>query len=180
MSPSPPLIRTLEASEWAQYREIRLRSLADSPDAFCSKFAAEEALSPAVWTARLYAAAASTNDNPLVAELDGNIVGLLWAKVDAANDSIVNIFQVWVAPESRGRGVAAALFDEAIAWARRKNGQTLQLSVTCGDTSAVRLYARIGFENDGPPTRREGSSLMEQSMRLDLASSPVVDAASSR
>lgn len=161
-------IRTLEASEWLKYREIRLRSLADAPEAFCSNFASEEALSPAVWTARLYAAAASRADHPLVAELDGSIVGLLWAKADPVHASIVNVFQVWTAPESRGHGVAAALLDKAIAWARSRNADALQLSVTCGDTSAVRLYVRAGFENDGPPTARENTSLMEQRMRLAL------------
>lgn len=169
MPHSPPVIRTLEATEWPAYREVRLRSLEDSPDAFCSQFAAEQALSPAVWTARLYAAAASADDHPLVAELEGNIVGLLWAKRDPASASIVNIFQVWVAPECRGRGVAAALLEAAIAWARSRNAEVLQLSVTCGDTSAVRLYTRTGFELDGPPVRRANSDLMEQTMRLAIS-----------
>lgn len=168
MPDSQPIIRTLEAAEWPSYREIRLRSLEDSPAAFCSQFAAEQSLSAAVWTARLYAAAASADDHPLVAELDGNAVGLLWAKRDPVSAAIVNVFQVWVAPECRGRGVAAALLENAVAWARSSNADVLQLSVTCGDTSAVRLYLRAGFELYGPPTLRENTALMEQTMRLAI------------
>lgn len=168
MNSSPLVIRTLAAGEWALYREVRLRSLADAPDAFCSKLAAEEALDPAVWAARTFAAAASDLDRPLIAEIDGVVGGLLWAKIYPDKPSIVNIFQVWVAPESRGHGVAAALLDDAIAWARTKNAHAVLLSVTCGDTPAARLYARAGFKNDGPPTPRDHTAQMEQSMRLAL------------
>jgi GNAT superfamily N-acetyltransferase len=165
---SPLIIRTLASGEWPLYREIRLRSLADAPDAFCSKLASEEALDPAVWAARTFAAAASNLDRPLIAEIDGVVAGLLWAKIYPDKPSIVNIFQVWVAPESRGHGVAAALLDDAIAWARTKNAHAVLLSVTCGDTPAARLYARAGFKNDGPPTPREHTAQMEQSMLLAL------------
>jgi GNAT superfamily N-acetyltransferase len=165
---SPTVIRTLAAGEWPLYREVRLRSLADAPDAFCSKLAAEEALDPAVWAARTFAAAASRLDRPLIAEIDGGVAGLLWAKIYPDKPAIVNIFQVWVAPESRGRGVAAALLDDAIAWARTENARAVLLSVTCGDTPAARLYERAGFKNDGLPTPREHTTQMEQSMRLAL------------
>lgn len=172
MSLPQAVIRTLKPSEWENYRDVRLRALADAPDAFCSQFAAERALNPAIWMARLHAAADSTRDYPLVAEVDGDLVGLLWAKADPASATIVNVFQVWVAPHVRGRGIAAALFDQAIAWAQGRHAHALQLSVTCGDTPAVRLYLRAGFQPYGPPTRRAGSSLMEQVMRLAIAGEP--------
>jgi GNAT superfamily N-acetyltransferase len=162
-------IRPLEAHEWPKYRELRLRSLADSPDAFGSTLASEQDRSPDDWAARLSAAAVSGRDYPLVAELAGAAVGLLWAKVDVANSSVANVFQVWVAPESRGRGVAAALLREAINWARSMNARVVQLGVTCGDTPAARLYVREGFQDFGSPEpRRPGSPLFEQTMRLAI------------
>jgi GNAT superfamily N-acetyltransferase len=162
-------IRPFEAHEWPKYRELRLRSLADSPDAFGSTLASEQDRSPDDWAARLSAAAVSVQDYPLVADLAGVAVGLVWAKVDATNPSLVNVFQVWVAPESRGRGVAAALLREAINWARSRNARVVQLGVTCGDTSAARLYAREGFQDFGPPEpRRPGSPMLEQTMRLEI------------
>jgi ribosomal protein S18 acetylase RimI-like enzyme len=162
-------IRTLEAHEWPKYREVRLRSLADSPDAFSSTLAEAQERSPDDWAARLAAAAVSGQDYPLIAELAGAAVGLLWAKLDATNSSVVNLFQVWVAPESRGLGVAAALLREAIQWAGATNASVVQLGVTCGNTSAVRLYVRAGFQDFGSPVpRTPGSSLLEQTMRLAI------------
>lgn len=159
-------IRTFRPDEWPTYREVRLRSLADSPDAYGSTLASEEARSPDDWKARLAAAAESGKDYPLVAELAGKAAGLLWAKVDSSDPAVVNIFQVWVAPESRGHGVAASLVREAINWAKSKNARVVQLGVTTGDTAARRLYIREGFRDFGTPEQRKGSTLFEKAMRF--------------
>ncbi|GAB3403439.1 GNAT family N-acetyltransferase [Massilia agilis] len=165
----PYIIRPLEPHDWPAWRDMRLRSLADSPDAFGSTLAEEQPRPADVWAARLAAAAVSGRDRPLVAEVDGAAVGLLWAKVDAADESVVNLFQVWVAPEGRGRGVGASLLREAIHWARSTGAGAVQLGVTQGDTPAQRLYARAGFRPVGAPEPlRPGSPLLSQAMRLAL------------
>lgn len=163
-------IRPLQPQDWPAYREIRLRSLADSPDAFGSTLAAEQDRAPLEWAARLSAAAASGQDCPLVAELAGAWVGLVWAKVDSTDASVVNIFQMWVAPESRGQGIAATLLREAIAWATSRDARVVQLGVNRANASAVRLYLREGFRDVGNPAPlRPGSALLEQRMRLAIA-----------
>ncbi|PWF48517.1 GNAT family N-acetyltransferase [Massilia glaciei] len=168
--PQPPLvIRVLAADEAPIYREVRLRALANAPDMFCSTLASEQARPPVAWAERLAAAGTSGHDYPLVAELAGAAVGQVWAKRDADDPAVVNIFQMWVAPEGRGRGVAAALLREAINWARSKNALSVQLSVTCGGSAAARLYLREGFHDVGPATPRAGTPLFEQAMRLVLA-----------
>lgn len=164
------LIRRLESHEWPLYRAVRLRSLADSPGAFSQTLAAAEAILDAVWQARLIAAAQADLDYPLVAELDGEAVGMLWAKVDRDDLAAVDLFQVWVAPEARGRGVGAALIQQAVGWAGKRGSREVRLSVTCGDTPARRLYEREGFVAVGKPvacSTHEGR--MEQNMRLALA-----------
>jgi ribosomal protein S18 acetylase RimI-like enzyme len=164
-----PTIRTLEAFEWAQYREVRLRSLAESPNAFGSTLAAEQERSEEAWAARLSSAAVSGQDCPLIAEQDCMVIGLVWAKVDSSDDSAVNVFQMWVAPEYRGRGIGSMLLHEAVAWARHHNARSVQLGVACGDTSAVRLYVRAGFKVIGAPEPlRPGSEILAQSMQLLL------------
>jgi GNAT superfamily N-acetyltransferase len=165
------VIRTLAPHEWAVYRALRLRALADAPDAFGSTLAEEEVRSPEAWEARLAAAAVSGKDHPLLAECNAAPAGLAWAKVDSEDASVVNIFQMWVAPEARGQGVAAALLRKAVDWAKSRRAGAVHLGVTCGNSSAVRLYQRAGFENVGPPQpRRPDSPLLEQAMRLALDS----------
>jgi ribosomal protein S18 acetylase RimI-like enzyme len=166
-------IRRFAPHEWPAYRTLRLRSLADAPHAFGSSLAAEEAWAHELWMARLTAAAVSGRDCPLVAEstgADSAMLGLVWAKCDAEDAGIVNLFQMWVAPEARGRGVAAALLDEAVAWARSIQARVVQLGVVCDNEPALQLYVRKGFRKVGEPEPiRPGSALLEQTMHLQLA-----------
>jgi GNAT superfamily N-acetyltransferase len=176
-SPTSYTVRPLTAHEWQQYRQIRLRSLADAPDAFGSTLAAEKDRPDDVWATRLLLATSSGKDRPLIAEISGiknAFAGLLWAKEDATDTSVVNIFQVWVAPEYRGQGMAAALLRAAILWARSRRAKLVQLGVTCGDSAAMRLYLREGFQAVGvPEPLRPDSALLEQTMRLVLEQTPV-------
>lgn len=163
------IIRAVEAHEWAMYRDVRLSALADAPDAFCTTLADEQARALDSWATRLAQAAVSGQDHPLIAELAGAPVGMLWAKRDDADPGVVNLFQMWVAPEGRGRGVAAALLAQAVAWARAAQARVVQLDVTSGGTAAARLYLRAGFCNVGPASPRSpGSPIMQQNMRLEL------------
>jgi len=162
-------IRPFTADEWPAYRAIRLRALADAPDAFSTTLDTQQVLPPEAWATRLSNAAASGKDYPLVAELQGQAIGMAWAKVDADDASIVNLFQMWVAPEARGQGVAGALLDEAIRWAGARGAQALQLGVNCANLPAVRLYERTGFLDTGwREPFRPGSAITEQRMRLAL------------
>lgn len=168
-----PEVRVLAAHEWPLYRALRLRALEDAPAAFGSSLAEEACRSDQDWAWRLNIGANSGRDRPLVAEHEGMAVGLAWAKVDAGDPSLVNLFQMWVAPEARGHGVAAALLDAAIHWARARQARALQLGVVCGNDAARRLYARAGFLDYGEPApQRPGSPRMEQAMRLGLDTAP--------
>lgn len=165
-----PAIRRFNAAEWPAYRAIRLRALAESPSAFCSSLASEQALPDEHWAGRLARAQDSGLDCPLAAELDGVLAGLAWAKADGEDPSVVNLFQMWVAPEARGRGVAAALLDAAIAWARGYGARSLRLGVETGNRAAIALYAKAGFRETGARAPMQpGGALLEQTMVLDLA-----------
>jgi len=160
-------IRALYPDEWAVYRALRLRSLADAPDAFYSTLASESARTADDWAARLSAAAVSGKDCPLVAELDGQPAGLCWAKMDGVNPELMHLYQMWVAPECRGHGVGQGLLETALDWGREREVRFVELDVTLGNSSAQRLYERAGFKAvNSPSPMRTGSALMLQQMRL--------------
>lgn len=163
------LVRRLLAHEWQAYRAIRLRALAQAPEAFGSTLAREEELPDETWAARVAKSAVSGIDCALVAEQGGAFVGLLWAKVDAQDAGRVNLFQMWVAPPWRGRGVAASLLMDALGWARMRGTRVVHLGVNSENAGALRLYERAGFQPIGEPyLMREGAPHMEQEMRLIL------------
>jgi ribosomal protein S18 acetylase RimI-like enzyme len=82
---------------------------------------------------------------------------------------VVHLYQMWVAPEHRMRGVGRALMDSAIAWARGIGASALILDVTAGNGPARRLYQRAGFTPSGEEKPlRPGSTVMSQEMRLSF------------
>jgi GNAT superfamily N-acetyltransferase len=161
-------VRAFAAHEWRIYRQLRLRALADAPDAFGSTLAAERDHPDEHWSVRLAFGAGSSLDLPLVAEVGGEPVGLTWARIDPAQQ-VAHLFQMWVDPAFRGAGAGGKLLETAIAWAAGAGARAVLLRVTCGDTPATRLYARAGFAPAGDPEPiRPGSALLAQPLRLEL------------
>jgi GNAT superfamily N-acetyltransferase len=164
-----PSIRTFAGDEWRLYRDLRLRALADSPDAFGSTLVEEAGRPDAEWARRLASSADVRVNLPLVAEIRGQLVGLAWGRIDTSNPEVAALYQMWVAPPHRGRGVGEKLLEAVIAWATAQNAISLDLGVTCGDSPARRLYERAGFKPMGEPQPlRTGSTLLAQPMRLAL------------
>ena len=162
-------VRRLCADEWREYRELRLRALADAPEAFGSTFEAERAKPDEHWETRLAAAATSPFQLLLIAELGTEFVGLVMGWIDPEVPETAHVYQLWVAPEARGRGSATQLLDTVLAWARDTPARTAILSVTCGNGAARRLYERAGFTPVGDPEPlRPGSSIQVQPMTLKL------------
>jgi GNAT superfamily N-acetyltransferase len=163
-------VRPFASHEWRVYKDLRLHALADSPDAFGSLLATEQQRSDADWESRLESGASSGLDLPLVAEVDGVPAGLAWGRIDRADFSLANLYQMWVAPDYRRNGLGRVLLETVIAWAKEKDVHHLDLGVTYRESPAMRLYQRLGFEATGKPEPlRPGSHLLCQSMRLELA-----------
>jgi ribosomal protein S18 acetylase RimI-like enzyme len=164
-----PSIRRLVPREWQLYRELRLRSLADSPDAFGGTLAEEKARSDLDWATRLASAEHQQQNLALVAEVGAEAVGLAWGRIEAHEAEVAHVYQMWVAPDFRGLGAGRRLLDTVVAWARERDAREVLLGVTSGDTPATRLYARAGFVRFGGLTPiRPGSSCHVHTMRLTL------------
>jgi GNAT superfamily N-acetyltransferase len=165
-----PTVRRLYVHDWPLYRDLRLAALRDTPDAFGSTLAREAAFPDAEWRGRLAAAAMSARDLPLVAEEEvGHAVGLAWVRVDSAEPHMATLYQVWVHPVARRRGIGQQLIEAAATWALAAGATSLALHVALGPNSALEFYRHVGFAEVGAPSPlRPGTDLWQQGMQRPL------------
>ena len=163
------LVRQLLEEDWQIYKEIRLRSLKQDPDSFCSTHETESRFTDEQWMERLRLGARSFASLPLIAQGQDEYLGLACGVVHAAADDAAQLYQMWVSPSSRGAGIGRRLVDEIVHWAEGLGVSTLNLGVTSSNTAAVRLYESIGFVVVGElQALRVGSELRVQNMTLAL------------
>ena len=85
-----------------------------------------------------------------LAERGGELVGWCEAvRLQARRLEHVAMLTVAVAAGSRRSGVGSALLAQAEAWARSRGVRKLSLHVRAGNTGALALYRRRGFEVEG-------------------------------
>ena len=140
----PVSIRRIEADDWAALRDVRLRSLLDSPDAFGQRY--EDALAMPDDELRQIARSAAAGDRRawyLARAADGAVVGVVQARRRPPADCM--LFSMWVGPEARSSGVGAALVDAVDAWGRSWDAERVVLWVIATNEGAMRFYERIGF-----------------------------------
>lgn len=139
-------VRRIGPDEWAAWRDLRLAALREAPDAFGSTYSREQARTEAEWRERSGHAAVRT-----IATVDGVDAGI--AGGYESETGVVELVAMWVAPASRGRGVARVLLDDVAGWGRERGAHTLHLWVSVGNAPAERFYARHGFELTGQTER---------------------------
>jgi RimJ/RimL family protein N-acetyltransferase len=144
------LVRRLRPDDWTAFRDIRLTSLADAPQAFGSTLALEEGLPEAEWRRRLEPA----NGVTVIACRGGNAVGIMggYALPDGGTAMLIG---AWVRPDARGTGVSDALAGEVIAWAREHGFERIVLRVADGNDASRGLFLRQGFTPTGERTPLE-------------------------
>ena len=162
-------IRELERHEWALFRELRLRALAESPDAFARTLAEALAEDDAYWVRLTESVTTPAGQVMLVAEVEDRAAGLAFGLFDKERAKTGHVGGMWVEPAARGRGAGQALLESAIAWARVRGLERLELWVTESNAAAIRMYERAGFSDTG---RRDAlpshPSLRTIQMSLDL------------
>ncbi len=136
-------MKRLSIDEGLRLRTIRLRALADAPDAFGSTHAEVAARPLEMWPKQLQEIAT------FVAVHDGEDVGLVRCASDAHQQDTAWLISMWVAPEARGHGVGDALIDAVIEYARSSGAIRLLLDVGDHNQQAIALYARKGFKPNG-------------------------------
>jgi len=158
-------IRRIRPDEWHAYRELRLRALATDPDAFGDSWEHASARSDADW--QRYAD--PTGGIALVATTQDGFVGMAKGGTPDTRPGTAAVYGMWVAPEARRSGVAAALLDAIEAWARDAGYGTIGLGVNTVNESAIRLYAARGYTDTCERHRlRDDSDLVIQIMSRPL------------
>jgi GNAT superfamily N-acetyltransferase len=142
-------IRRLRAGEAVRFRELRLRALQDSPDAFASSYERESELAPGSWERFADGSERAQTEIVFVAEEDGVWLGMAGGYLEESAPDVAGLWGMWVAPEARRRMLASHLADAVAAWARARKALTLELSVTDRSPAAAALYERLGFVPTG-------------------------------
>ena len=77
-------------------------------------------------------------------------MGVLDMEVDASD--ALELHRLYVDADTKGAGVAQALMDDALAWARGEGAKVMYLSVWENNARAQAFYKRYGFEHVGEHT----------------------------
>lgn len=148
-----------EHSHVRAFRQVRLRSLSSDPAAFGSSHADALLFDDATWQEHLSGYAGSpgtvfaatsdlTDGRTSPATAIDPLIGMTGVGLPVPDDAM--IWGVWVAPEGRRHGHAAALVRAAERWALESGSRTATLWVNRTNTAAQTLYQRLGYEFVGP------------------------------
>lgn len=143
------VIRRLRRDETGLFKDLRLRALGDAPTAFAETLTEAAAQPPEYWDKLTASVTHPDGQVMVVAEADGQAVGLVFGLFDRDDRSIGHLGGMWVEPAWRRHGVGRALADAVIDWARERKLRELALWVTEGNQAATALYAARGFTATG-------------------------------
>ena len=138
-------LRRLGALEAAAFRELRLEGLRNHPEAFGASWE-EESEKPLDWfkerlERNIVLAGAADNLQLLGVAALGIRQGLKLRHKGV-------LWGMYVRPEARGSGLAAALVERLLSEARGIV-EEVHLAVVTSNNAAVRLYTRLGFKEYG-------------------------------
>jgi len=155
-------VRRAVLGDEAIVRDLRLRALADAPDAFDSTLERESAMAPSDWSRWISSGATFLFEHPDGPR--GIAAGVLY---DGEPDAVL-LISMWVDPAFRGSGAADALVASVIAWAESEGAAEVVLHVGKANARARRFYERIGFRLVGEEFVSPGNRIVEVEMRVAL------------
>ncbi|MFM2577488.1 N-acetyltransferase family protein [Vibrio fortis] len=141
--------RKLEASDWEQYKELRLLSLVQSSESFENSFEDESKLSNEQWIARVKA----TQSAFIIGAFDGGVLIGIAGFAQALKEKIKHKSYLWglfVKQEYRGKHIANDMLSKLVHIASENtNISQIQLTVASENDAAISLYKKLGFQKYG-------------------------------
>ena len=166
-------VQRLGADQWESYRQVRLSALTDSPEAYASTLEREQVFDEWTWRSRL------SENGTFLATRHGVVAGTATGLFPGEQSSPGEqggattrdrmLVAMWVLPDHRGTGVAQALVEAVVGWAREDGAERVLLSVVDTNEVGRRLYERMGFALTGraePLARDLSRSELELQLRL--------------
>ncbi len=147
------MVRRLRADEAPLFKTLRLRALADAPDAFAHTYAEISPKPDTYWAEMTRSVTEPGRHAMFVAEDEAAAVGISFGLIDRERSDRAHLGGMWVDPATRHRGAGRALADAVLAWARERGFADIALWVTEGNVGAIALYERLGFTQTGRSER---------------------------
>jgi GNAT superfamily N-acetyltransferase len=141
-------VRRIRADEWQALRELRLRALADAPDAFGAGLEDSQARPDAWWRDWARRGAESEEAATFFAVDGERPVGMAGGFRHEPERS-VTVLAMWVAPEARRAGTGRALLEAVEDWAAAGGAESTDLSVTDVNPDARAFYRSCGYAETG-------------------------------
>ena len=142
-------IRAVVAGDADRLRQLRLRALADAPDAFGSSLEAELAHPQSEWL-DLARRSERADEVAVFAAVDGeHWVGMAGGHWYDRKEGVAGLWGMWVDPTARGHGLGARLVATVHEWAAGHGARVLRLGAISGEGDPTRFYERLGFAATG-------------------------------
>lgn len=163
-------IRVLSKRDLDPFWKLRLRALAEEPECFgaSSDEFLERPMSDIAQQLR------NSSESFVIGAFERGLVGMVgfYRRQGLKLHHKGTICSMYVAPEARGKGIARALMNAAIARATKLSDmEELLLTVVTNNEAARKLYLSLGFETYGiekEALKLGGRLFDEEMMRLKL------------
>jgi ribosomal protein S18 acetylase RimI-like enzyme len=138
-------IRQINTGEGKLYRQLRLASLAESPDLFSTTYSEAIKRDICSWDEQADSGTQGSDRITMIAFNDSQPVGIGSVYRDSKNEFYGELIQFWIESAYRGREVAPELIRLLISWSVHQNYRKLIAWVNCGNLRAVKFYQKHGF-----------------------------------
>lgn len=160
-------IRRIRPDEGQLLRDLRLRSIADAPNAFGQPLEEARGRPERVWTRSARQSSRGDSRTWLIAETATGTVGLVQGRKRRPHTLL--LFSMWVDPAVRRLGVGRLLVGRLEDWARGWDGEETVLWVLGANSTAIGFYRDLGFEViRGGKDAESGARLGALAMRRDI------------
>jgi RimJ/RimL family protein N-acetyltransferase len=140
-------IRMIREKDREAFKAMRLEALREHPEAFRTDHEESSREPETVWIERVGNAIDSPKGCIVLAETNGELVGMSGVYRDARSKvrhSAV-LWGVYVRRKFRGKKLSERLIAEALNWCRANDVRILRLTVNAVNGPAIRAYLRCGF-----------------------------------